>query len=359
MGKDALRLTTVLAATPQVIYRAWLDSTQHSAFSKTIAKMDGNIGGRFNLRDGKITGRNMALEFGRRILQSWRSAEFPKGATDSRLEILFESVGAGTRMTVMHSDLPEGMGEPLRSFWTDEYFGPMTDYFGKFVTLLANIPPSQTVIVLEDEPEEVEEAPKLKKAKGTIPLAPFPKEKLVGVEPPPSKKATLYLPRDEKKTSDVETSKAAPEKARQSVEKATSPKASKAEKPKTLKTPSAPPEKPKKTATSKKSTSKTLLREGPRASKKAAPPKTPKKAAKAKDKSARTPKKAAPKKAVRAKGPGSPSKTKSKPKSKPKAASTSKSKKPKPAKAPKKAKKAKKANTLSREPSSVDGPFHR
>ena len=133
MGKDALRLSTVLAATPQVIYRAWFDSTQHSAFTKTTAKMDGYIGGKFNLRDGKITGRNMALEFGRRLLQSWRSTEFPKGAPDSRLEVLFESVGAGTRMTVMHSDLPEGMGEPLRSFWTDEYFGPMTDYFGKFV----------------------------------------------------------------------------------------------------------------------------------------------------------------------------------------------------------------------------------
>ncbi len=160
MGKEALRVSTVLAASPQVVYRAWFDASQHAAFTKQTAKLDDFIGGKFALRDGKITGRNMALEFGRRLVQSWRSADFPRGAPDSRLEIVFESVGAGTRMTVMHSELPEGFAEPLRAFWAEAYGAPMTDYFGKFATILANTPPSQAVLPLDDgEDDAPDEAP--------------------------------------------------------------------------------------------------------------------------------------------------------------------------------------------------------
>jgi len=209
MGKEALRLSTVLAATPQVIYRAWFDSLQHAAFTSSTAKIDGNIGSKFSLRDGQITGRNMALEFGRRLLQSWRNAEFPKTAPDSRLEVLFESVGAGTRMTVMHAELPEGMADPLRAFWTDAYFGPMTDYFGKFATILANTPPSQAVIALDvEEDEVVEEAPKPKKLKLKTKTFPSALEKAAPPlpPPPPSKKPTLLLPKEEKpKKAKVET----------------------------------------------------------------------------------------------------------------------------------------------------------
>ncbi len=161
MGKDALRLSTVLAATPQVVYRAWLDSGQHASFTGASAKIEPSTGGKFSLRDGTITGKNIVVEFGRRLLQSWRTADFPKGAPDARLEVLFESVGAGTRVTIMHSELPEGFGQKLRPFWAESYFAPMTDYFGKFATILANTPPSQPLVLLADdegeEPEEPEE----------------------------------------------------------------------------------------------------------------------------------------------------------------------------------------------------------
>ncbi len=167
MGKEALRLSTVLAASPQVVYRAWFEPSQHAAFTKHAAKLDDHIGGKFSLRDGKITGRNMALEFGRRLVQSWRSTEFPKVAPDSRLEVVFESVGAGTRMTVMHSDLPQGFAEPLRAFWLESYCAPMTDYFGKFATILANTPPSQAVLPADEEhaPAEAARAPEAKASK--------------------------------------------------------------------------------------------------------------------------------------------------------------------------------------------------
>lgn len=247
MGKEALRLSTVLAATPQVIYRAWFDSTQHAAFTNAPAKVDGNIGGRFTFRDGEITGRNMALEFGRRLLQSWRNTDFPKSAPDSRLEVLFESVGAGTRMTVMHADLPEGMAEPLRAFWTDAYFGPMTDYFGKFATILANTPPSQAVIALDEEEEDEPPAPappakkvKVKPALASAVVMRGPAKSTVPPAPPPSKKATLLLPPDEKTSKTSKTSKADPVSSKKLVVEATKKPKSNAKADKPAKKPTKP-----------------------------------------------------------------------------------------------------------------------
>ena len=310
MGKEALRLSTVLAATPQVIYRAWFDSLQHAAFTNATAKIDGNIGSKFSLRDGQVTGRNMALEFGRRLLQSWRNADFPKAAPDSRLEVLFESVGAGTRMTVMHAELPEGMADPLRAFWTDAYFGPMTDYFGKFATILANTPPSQAVIALDvEEDEVVEEAPKPKKLKTkTFPSAlekaapPLP-------APPPSKRPTLLLPKDEKpKKAKVET----PAKALEPrvVEPEAKPKKAKGE------TKLREAKAPKKVAKPKAKAPKKVAKPKAKTPKKVAKPKLAKPKAKTPKKVAK-PKLAKPKKVAKTKAGTTKAKAPKKGKAKP------------------------------------------
>jgi hypothetical protein len=69
------------------------------------------------------------LEPPRRILQQWRTSEFDDSDKDSILEILFESEGDGTRVTIRHSDLP-GHGMQYRQGWIDSYFVPMMAYFG-------------------------------------------------------------------------------------------------------------------------------------------------------------------------------------------------------------------------------------
>lgn len=301
MGKEALRLSTVLAATPQVVFRAWFDSAQHAAFTGAPAKIEGDIGGRFSLRDGAITGRTMALEFGRRLLQSWRNDDFPKGAPDSRLEMLFETVGAGTRLTVMHAELPEGQAEKLRTFWHDAYFAPMTDYFGKFVTLLANTPPSQAVIALDtdEEEEEAEDEPKPKKKKKKLKVKSSSRgasELDVGRMPPPKVKAESK-PEKPKKGDTPAPTKAdkPPAKPEKSASKAAPKKPA----------PKSAPAKPA-AKTSKSAPAKPAPKSAPA---KPAPKSAPAKSARAKAKKADKPKKGEkskkaekPKKAEKSKG---------------------------------------------------------
>ena len=89
------------------------------------------MGGKFTAWDGYIFGSTLGLEPDRRIVQAWRTSEFPDDALDSQLEILFEEVAEGTEVTLTHSDMPEDQVHSYRQGWEDFYFKPMQEYFSK------------------------------------------------------------------------------------------------------------------------------------------------------------------------------------------------------------------------------------
>lgn len=118
-----------LAKSPEVLYRAWLDSEEHSKMTGSPAKVSAEIGGNFKAWDGYIWGENLELEEGKRILQSWRTAEFGDLEEDSQIEVLFEANNkGGTKLSLRHSKLPEH-GAQYEQGWQDSYFEPMKRYF--------------------------------------------------------------------------------------------------------------------------------------------------------------------------------------------------------------------------------------
>jgi uncharacterized protein YndB with AHSA1/START domain len=126
---DSFEISTILPATPQHIYAAWLDSNQHAVMTGGAAHIDPTIGGYHSEWDSYITGRTLELEPNRRIVQSWRTAEFPADSPDSHLEVLLEAVEGGTKLTLKHSRIPEGQGKSYESGWVENYFDPMKRYF--------------------------------------------------------------------------------------------------------------------------------------------------------------------------------------------------------------------------------------
>jgi len=87
------------------------------------------VGGRFSAGDGYIDGSHLALEPGVRIVQSWRSDDFPADALDSRLELLLAPEDEGTRLTLRHTDIPPGQGPGLLAGWEEYYLVPMERFF--------------------------------------------------------------------------------------------------------------------------------------------------------------------------------------------------------------------------------------
>jgi uncharacterized protein YndB with AHSA1/START domain len=126
---ESLNLSTFLPAGPQRVFQAWLDSQAHSNFTGSLAQIDPGIGGRFTAWDGYIQGTTLEVEPFHRILQSWRTTDFPPGSPDSRLEVLLEPADQGTELTLVHTGIPAGQGEGYRQGWEDYYFETMRVFF--------------------------------------------------------------------------------------------------------------------------------------------------------------------------------------------------------------------------------------
>jgi activator of HSP90 ATPase len=127
--KNEFTLTVKIEVGAEDIYHAWLTSDGHSAMTGSPAKVDGRAGGDFTAWDGYIWGTFLELEKDRKIVQSWRTSEFPEQAQDSRVEILLEEKGGETKITLVHTDIPEGQAESYKQGWEDFYFKPMKEYF--------------------------------------------------------------------------------------------------------------------------------------------------------------------------------------------------------------------------------------
>lgn len=126
---DSLSVSTLLPATPKQVYDAWLSSKGHTEMTGGESKGNAKVGSVFTAWDGYIEGKNLELEPNKRIVQSWRTSEFPEDADDSRLEITLEKVKDGTKITLNHTNIPKGQGKQYKQGWHDHYFKPMREYF--------------------------------------------------------------------------------------------------------------------------------------------------------------------------------------------------------------------------------------
>jgi activator of HSP90 ATPase len=68
------------------------------------------------------------LEPHKRILQLWRTGEFPEDAEDSRVEVLLEENNGKTKLTLIHTNIPEDQMDGYKIGWLDFYFKPMKEY---------------------------------------------------------------------------------------------------------------------------------------------------------------------------------------------------------------------------------------
>jgi uncharacterized protein YndB with AHSA1/START domain len=128
MGKP-LKLVATFATDPLDVYDAWISGERHAAMTGAPATSEPHAGGEFTAWDGYITGWHLELEPAVRILQTWRTSEFPEGAADSRVEVLFAEAPEGTRVTLVHRDIPDGQASRYEAGWKDYYFTPMQEYF--------------------------------------------------------------------------------------------------------------------------------------------------------------------------------------------------------------------------------------
>jgi uncharacterized protein YndB with AHSA1/START domain len=122
-------LTATIPASPQEIYDAWLDSLGHSEMTGGEASMSDEVGAEVSAWDGYISGRNLELIPGERIVQTWRTSEFADEHEDSVISIVLTEVGDGSLLTLVHSNVPDDQRSYEEGGWQSNYFEPMVVYF--------------------------------------------------------------------------------------------------------------------------------------------------------------------------------------------------------------------------------------
>ena len=131
VANETILISEVIPATPERIFGAWLDSAEHSAFTGSQASVIPAVGGVHTAWDGYVQGRTLELHDGARIVQSWRTTEFPPDSPDSRIEVTLEPTLGGTLFTLLHTDIPSGQSDRYRERWNEYYLSRMKTYFAQ------------------------------------------------------------------------------------------------------------------------------------------------------------------------------------------------------------------------------------
>ncbi len=129
MVTESFEISVVIPANPNGVYDAWVQGEKHAQMTGGAATGRPESGAEFTAWDGYISGTNLELVPGERIVQTWRTTQFPKSSADSRIEVTLEPVGSGTKLTLRHTEIPDGRAKSYEKGWADHYFEPMKSYF--------------------------------------------------------------------------------------------------------------------------------------------------------------------------------------------------------------------------------------
>mgnify|MGYP002634343999 CR=1 FL=1 len=129
--KENVNLELILPVTLASVYEAWLDGQLHSAMTDGEATCSNVEGETYSTWDGYITGTNLKIVPNSLIEQSWRTADFSDSDEDSHLKIEFNEHPDGMKLTLTHTNIPEGQTQ-YEQGWKENYFEPMTRFFSEY-----------------------------------------------------------------------------------------------------------------------------------------------------------------------------------------------------------------------------------
>jgi len=127
---------------PNEVYEAYVDAKKHGEITDSKVVFENKVGGKFSAWDGGLSGENVELVEGKKIVQKWRSDDWPEGHySDLMIElfpdpspsvILSEAKNLnGTRLVLTQENVPDDKFRDINSGWHEYYWEPMKKYFKK------------------------------------------------------------------------------------------------------------------------------------------------------------------------------------------------------------------------------------
>ena len=131
LSQTSITQEVLIPATPVRVFGALVDPVKHAEVTGSEATGTGKAGGKFTAWDGYIFGEYVKLEKGKEIVWRWTTTEWPKGYPASTVDIKLSAARGGTKLVMVHTDVPASQAESYRQGWIDYYWDPLKKYFEK------------------------------------------------------------------------------------------------------------------------------------------------------------------------------------------------------------------------------------
>jgi uncharacterized protein YndB with AHSA1/START domain len=125
-NKMAIHQEVTIPAAPQAVFDVLMNSEKFAKMTGgRSAEISAAEGGALKMFGGDITGRNVELVPGKRVVQAWRSGAWPEGVYSLvRFELAPE--GKGTKLIFDQSGYPASAHEMLDGGWPKMYWEPIS-----------------------------------------------------------------------------------------------------------------------------------------------------------------------------------------------------------------------------------------
>lgn len=120
-----IKHTVHFRASPETIYDLLATSSRRSALTGHKAVMSNKIGATFSTDAGAVTGINVDLLPGRRIVQAWRRKDFPEGIYSMAAITLSPTRSGGTELVLTHRGVPKQLLDQIEDYWRRSYWTPI------------------------------------------------------------------------------------------------------------------------------------------------------------------------------------------------------------------------------------------
>ncbi len=116
----------IIDAPPEDLYNALTNEATIRLWSGEEAIMPNEPGAEFSLWDGSITGKNIELVPGKKIVQQWY---FGEQEEPSIVTIILHKAKNGTSAELRHSNIPDTDFENITEGWNENYFGSLIEFY--------------------------------------------------------------------------------------------------------------------------------------------------------------------------------------------------------------------------------------
>jgi activator of HSP90 ATPase len=128
MKTKTLHQTVKFKAAPKQVYEMLMDSRKHRSLSGMPAKISRRVGGKFTAWGTHISGFNLALSSGRKIVQAWRATGWwPDHYSIAIFDI--KKVPGGSRLEFTQIGVPPNRYSGHYRGWIEAYWTPMKEIF--------------------------------------------------------------------------------------------------------------------------------------------------------------------------------------------------------------------------------------